>query len=90
MQPLLEPLQVVRSRPITRAESKLLSALVEPEVSQLRFAERGRTLENRFEHGPDVGRRTRDNAQNFAGRRLLFLRLSQLAVARLELFLGLR
>src|SRR5262245_13303937 len=66
MQPLLEPLQVVRSRPITRAESKLLSALVEPEVSQLRSAERGRTLENRFEHGSDVRRRTRDNAQNLA------------------------
>src|SRR4030095_14807711 len=78
MQPLLEPLQVVRSRPITRAESKLLSTLVEPEVSQLRFAERGRTLENRFEHGSDVRRRTRDNAQNLAGRRLLLQRLLRL------------
>src|SRR4030095_7532571 len=78
MQPLLEPVQVVRSRPITRAESKLLSALVEPEVCQLRFAERGRTLENRFEHGSDVRRRTCDNAQNLAGRRLLLQGLLRL------------
>src|SRR5262245_63799081 len=85
MQPLLEPLQVVRSRPITRAESKLLSALVEPEVSQLRFAERGRTLENRFEHGSDVRRRTRDNAQNLAGRGLLIECLGERAVLLLQL-----
>src|SRR5262245_8865711 len=89
MQPLLEPLQVVRSRPITRAESKLLSALVEPEVCQLRFAERGRTLENRIEHRLRVRRRAGDDPQDLAGRRLLFERLSGLNMRHLELLPGL-
>src|SRR4030095_3543048 len=52
MQPLLEPLEVVRSRPITRAESKLRSALVEPEVCQLRFAQSGRA---RLRMSPNPG-----------------------------------
>jgi hypothetical protein len=78
MQPLLEPLQVVRSRPITRAESKLLSALVEPEVCQLRFAERGRTLENRIEHRLQVRRRAGDDPQDLAGPRLLLQSLLRL------------
>jgi len=37
------------------------------------------------EHGLGVGRRTRDDIQDLAGGRLLFLRLNQLAIARLEL-----
>src|SRR4030095_2439337 len=77
MQPLLEPLQVVRSRPITGAESKLLSSLVEPEVRQLRFAERGRALENRLEHRLEIRGRPRDHAQDLGRRRLLFQRLRQ-------------
>src|SRR5262249_73019 len=73
MQPLLEPFQVVRSRPITRAESKLLSVLVEPEVCQLRFAERGRTLENRIQPRLRVRRRGGDPPQDLGRGRLLLL-----------------
>src|SRR4030095_12171564 len=64
MQPLLEPLEVVRSRPITRAEAELRSALVETEVCRLRFAERGRPFENRIELGLRVRRRAGDDPQD--------------------------
>ena len=41
-----------------------------------------RVLRNCFQNGPNIGRRTGDDAQNFTGGCLLFERLGDLKIAR--------
>src|SRR5262249_41673394 len=50
-----------------------------------RLAQAIRVDQDRLEHGPDVGRGARDDAQDVRHRGLPFERLGQLAIARLEL-----
>ena len=49
-----------------------------------RLAQASGALRHGVEHGLDVGRRARDDAQDLACRRLLLQRLGQVAVARLQ------
>ena len=55
-----------------------------------RFAQPGRAARNRIEHRLDIGRRTRDDAQNLACCRLLLQRFVQLTGALIELALQVR
>ncbi len=60
-------------------------AVEEEQSAALRLAQPRGVVEDRVEHGLDVGRRARDDAQDLGGGRLLLQRLGQLAVSSLQL-----
>ena len=77
------PLDELGPRTLVRDEPEVLT-LADQQEGEGRLAEPGRAREDGFEHGPVVGRRAADGAQDVAGGGLAFQRLAELVGAGLE------